>query len=611
MSNKISRIVAAVAAGLFAVVMLGVFLGGAGNAAPANGQVTLTWYVRDNAVERQWEDQVIQAFRPTHPTITVELVVAPSWEGFDLRLNGMWLQGNPPDVWSPHGANAFIDYYQKGWLADLIPFINGSSPLTLTDFFTDSIAMYTIDGKVYGLPILGGGSFLFYNKELFDAAGVAYPPTDWDDPTWTWDAMVSKAISLTQNPGDPDNAQYGVTTRLWPWDAYAWLWGQDLFPASAYQTGFASESFLDTPTATLAYQARQDLICTHHVSPSPDEEEALGGDAFRNQRAAMRMTGAWGLWDYKDVGFDWGFAALPKGTPGARDIVFTDPWLMSSASGHPDEAWEFLKFLVSQDAQRAHMQTTNAPPVRRSLMPEWSTLFSATMTITQVQQVYAGALTHGAESPNHMLAHYGKINDVLGELDPLGNNCSTSVTDTLANADTHLEQTLAWIIQTNTVPTVTLDINTGGVVTTNDGVATLVFDARTVSETTVVSVTSEEAILESPGLVSAGRVVNMVATVSDTGEVLTQTNTPYTMAVSYDEGSLGTLGVQSVAEANQVREDTLALYWWNPVSRVWEREASSQVDTAANVVRATPVRFGLFAVFGKIQVYLPLVTRNH
>lgn len=617
MSNKTSRLVAATAAGLFAIAALVALVDGIGYAAPTNEQVTLTWYVRNNSLlEMQWQDEMIQAFQATHPTITINVIRCSANRDCTLRQNGMWLQGNPPDVWSTgQNGEGFNSHFLRGRLADLTPFINGSNPLDLGDFFTETIAIYTVDGKIYGLPILSGGSFLFYNKDMFDAAGVSYPPTDWDDPTWTWDAMVSKAISLTQNYGDPDTVQYGVTTDwLWPLDAYAWLWGQDLFPASAYQTGFASESYLDTPMATLAYQAAQDLICAHQVSPLKHELYELGGvvEAFRNQRVAMVATGVWGLWMFQDVGFDWGFAALPKGAPGARDVVFTDEWVMSSATAYPAEAWEFIKFLVSPEAQRAYMQITNAPPVRQSLMPEWSKLFSATMTITQVQQVHTGALAHGAESPNHLLVDYNEIDMVLSEeLNPLWHDCNASVTDTLASADARLEQTLAWIIQMHTVPTVTLDINTGGVVTTNDGVATLIFGAGTVAETTVVSVTSEQAILESPGLVSAGGIVHVQATIRDTGEAITQTNAPYTMTVAYDEGTLGALAIQSVARTSRVQESTLALYWWNPVSRVWEREPTSQVDTTAKVVQATPTRFGLFAVFGKRQVYLPLVVRNY
>lgn len=174
-----------------------------------------------------------------------------------------------------------------------------------------------------------------------------------------------------------------------------------------------------------------------------------------------------------------------------------------------------------------------------------------------------------------------------------------------------MEQVLGEIIRIYTVPTVTLDVNTGGVVTTNDGLATLVFGPGTVSETTVVSVTSEQAILESPGLVSVGSIVHVQATVSGTGETVTQTNAPYTMTVGYDEGALGTLAVQRVAQVGGVQESTLALYWWNPAVRTWEREPSSRVDPAANIVQATPTRFGLFAVFGKWQVYLPLVMRSY
>ena len=283
--------------------------------------------------------------------------------------------------------------------------------------------------------------------------------------------------------------------------------------------------------------------------------------------------------------------------------MYTDPWAMSSATGHPAEAWEFLKFLVSQDAQRAYMQITNAPPVRQSLMPEWSAIFSDTMTIAQVQQVYAGALAHGAESPNHLMVDYNEIHSLLEEeLNPLWENCETSVTDTLASVDVQLEDRLAWIIEMNTVPTATLDLDTGGDVASNDGVGTLEFGAGTVSETTVVSLTSEDAVFDSPSLFGAGGVLQVEATVSGTGETVTRTNIPYTMTVDYDRGPSGDLTDRSVMGMRPAQEGFLAIYWWDPVLEVWEREMSSQVDAVAGVVRARPTRFGLFAVLQAANV---------
>ena len=63
---------------------------------------------------------------------------------------------------------------------------------------------YTREGKLYGIPFASGASYLFYNKNAFDEAGLPYPTTNWDDPTWTWEAWVDIAKQLTKNYGNPD-----------------------------------------------------------------------------------------------------------------------------------------------------------------------------------------------------------------------------------------------------------------------------------------------------------------------------------------------------------------------------------------------------------------------
>lgn len=576
--------------------------------------VALTWFVRENGTEQQWQNQVIQQFEAAHPGIIISLMVVP-FNDLVPRLNGLWLQGNPPDVWSPaQSSTGFKNDFAKGRLADLTPYIKGTDPLDLADFYPSTIAQYTVEDKTYGLPILSGGSYIFYNKDMFDAAGVAYPPTNWSDTSWTWAALVAKAKLLTKNYNDPDTSQYGYVNRLNPNDAYAWLWGQDLFPASAYQTGYSTEAYLDSAASLQAFQAQQGLFCSDFVSPTLDEMERLGGSAegvFMNQRAAMVATGLWGLWMFKGNGFNWGFAALPKGAAGAKDVVFTDEWGMSSRTAHPQEAWEFIKYLVSVDAQRSYMQTLNSPPVRQSLLPEYAPLFASTMNATQVSEAYTGSLSHGAESPNHLLVDSSRIDALLtGSLRPVWNDCSASVTDTLTNTNTQLESLLAQIITDNTLPTLTLESGSGGTVTTNDGVGTLNFVAGSVAESTLVSVTSEQAILDSPGLVGAGSVLNVEASAG--GAPVSQTEVPYGLSVWYNENSLGTSAKTAVrmAGVGHIAESTLALYWWDPQARIWVRLPDNQVDTLNHVVQASTVHFGLFAIFGDYHVYVPMLNRG-
>ena len=115
-------------------------------------------------------------------------------------------------------------------------------------------------------------------------------------------------------------------------------------------------------------------------------------------------------------------AALPYGTEGRRDILFTDQWVLDSKSLHLQEAWNFLKYLVSSDVQANWSKTTGAPPVRKSLLETWARQLPG-MTPDEVEQVFLGSLKYGRESPSHMLAGFDKLDAITSAaLEPIFNN---------------------------------------------------------------------------------------------------------------------------------------------------------------------------------------------
>jgi len=421
---------------LIIVALLLPACGGPATVAPTEAPkepVEVIWYVRTNDSEQPWEQNVvIPDFEAKNPNIKINLTIV-TWDDFDTKMQTMIAAGTPPDVWSHWGPSGFADYVYRGLAADLTPYIEKDN-YDLSDFIPDVLKIYTLGGKVYGLPMLTTGSFIFYNKDLFDAAGVEYPPSNWDDTSWTWDAFLKKCEALTNDTGDPQTTTFGCNLGAWPNDQYAWMWGQDLYPDSAYQTGFADEAYLDSEAAIAAFQARQDIVWKYHWMPDPAQSDALaaGGGLFEGGKVAMHITGGWGWWNFAGLEkqFNWAAAALPYGGPNRRDVVFTDPWMMSAKTTHPDEAWEFLKYLVSPEAQRGWMELVKAPPVRLSLAEDWYKQYP-TMTPEEVKENHLGALKYGRESPNHLLVRFDQLNHVVGSaLDPIFNNTANAA-DTL------------------------------------------------------------------------------------------------------------------------------------------------------------------------------------
>lgn len=435
---------------LFALLIALLLLPACGPAeSPSNGSVEVIWYVRQDAVEQQWQNGVITDFESKVPGIKIQLEVVTA-EEFDSRMQVMAASGTPPDVYTHGGASGFVDYVQRDLAADLTPFIERDK-YNLDDFEPSAIDPFVIEGRVYGLPMQTMGSYIFYNKDLFDQVGIAYPTTNWDDTAWTYEAFLEKCALLT----DAASGVFGCSLNLEPNDAYAWLWAQDLYPAEALEMGFADTAFLDQPGVIEAFQERQEIVWEHHYMPDlagldTDELDdavinALYYEMFATQKIAMLVTGGWGWRSYRGLqDFRWGAAALPYTVEGRKGVTFTDPWMLSTQSKHPEEAWTFLKYLAEPATQASWMAVTGAPPARISLAEQWYKMFPF-MDPAQVRQVHTGALAHGRETPEHMLVQYRLIDRILSAaIEPVFNN-EKDAARTLPEANPRLIEALKQI----------------------------------------------------------------------------------------------------------------------------------------------------------------------
>ncbi len=269
------------------------------------------------------------------------------------------------------------------------------------------------------------------------------------------DSSAEPKTDVTVTPtadstGEPKTNAYGCNIDFSPNDQIAWLYGKDFYPDSAYLTGFADSAYLNDPQVIQAFQDRQDIEWKLHYMPDPETVTAFGGgDLFMTQKVAMQLTGGSGFWKYAPVkDFNWGAAALPFGAPGRKDVIFTDPWLMSARTNHPQETWTLLKYLVSPAVQASWTKATLTPPVRASLLEAWYASFPG-MTPAEVQQVFLGSLKYGQEGPNHLLVRFDLLDKVVNTaLDPIINNTKLA-SETLPAANATLVATLKQIRSEN------------------------------------------------------------------------------------------------------------------------------------------------------------------
>jgi multiple sugar transport system substrate-binding protein len=382
----------------------------------AAGAQKIVWYMNIDETRNNWaKNSIIPAFQKDNPDLTLELMTVP-WEEHDTKLFAMNAAGTSPDVFPQWGQSGVGTYYHKGILRELDDLAK-ESKWDLSNIPDVLKKSYTFDGKLYGVPMYSLGSFIYYNKDMFDKAGVPTPPTDWNDKTWTWDEMVARAAKLTKNADDPTKATYGIQISLN--DLYSgvpWLFGADIFPAEAYAAGKLSKVDLATTEMIEAVQAKADLTYKHKVAPSPSASDAISqaGNPLATGKVAMVLNGGWGIWELaalKDV--QWGVAALPIAK---RHLIptFSDPWYISKGSKVPQQAFKLVQYLITGPGQRSIALELAAPPADQTLLPEWYKKFP-NVPANELEQVYKGALENAKETPASLLYGYIQVEDVYNQ----------------------------------------------------------------------------------------------------------------------------------------------------------------------------------------------------
>jgi multiple sugar transport system substrate-binding protein len=296
------------------------------------------------------------------------------------------------------------DYAGRDVLLDLTPYIEAENyPLSsLADLAVKDFT--TADGKQFGLPRDLNVIALFYNKKLFDAAGVAYP-----DDTWDWAKLieVGKKLTVDKN-GDGKPDQWGLYTETTDmenyWSSLVWQNGGDILAPDGKST------VLDTPEASGGIQFLSDLIWKEKVVPDP-ALFAETGDAFEQGKAAMEINGSWLVATDEAAGLDFGIAPLPKGPAGMATSINPTGAVISKTSKSPDAAWAFVKYLASPAAQEKIMALKASLPANKEVLagPFASSFDGAA--------VLANALTYAHLKPS--FKGYDAFATALqGELDP-------------------------------------------------------------------------------------------------------------------------------------------------------------------------------------------------
>lgn len=303
-------------------------------------------------------DKLSADFEASHPGIQVTVEVN-DWDSYWEKLRVLIAGGTAPDVFAMDASN-YPDWQARGALMHLQPLID-AEPDLLADVYPVSLEAYQTPDGYYGLPRDFQTIALFYNKDMFDAAGVAYP-TD----QWTWDDLRAAAKQLTRDTnGDGSTDQWGLFAELIDmeafWSSVLWSHGADIVDAANGKT------LIGSPEAMTAWNFIAGMVLDDKSIPTAEQLRQFGADGFQAGVTAMGVSGHWSVPDYAPAGFRWDVAPVPKGPVARVTSVNSAGFTIASTTKHPAEAWELLKFAIGPHAQEELAGIGFAIPIQKSI----------------------------------------------------------------------------------------------------------------------------------------------------------------------------------------------------------------------------------------------------
>jgi multiple sugar transport system substrate-binding protein len=338
-------------------------------AAPSGGSANLT-FVCDtiNEAHTKLRDEWTAQFTEANPNITVEHQVVP--QDYPIRIQTLYAAGTPPDIYRYLQENTpIVTVVQNNLHLQLDELVAGDS-YDLTDFRPDAVELYRWDGGLYALPRDYGNQNLFYNINLLQEAGVELPTADWTDTGFTFQVFRDMAQKLTKKEGERTTQWGFLINRGWrPWAS--WIYNNGATVVERDEQGLATAISLTEPNAVEALQFIQDLMYKDGFSPRPDVEADTGGfELFASGRVAMMINNPSAISQYRTIeAFEWDVATLPLGKAERRGTGGGGTgWAISNGTKAPQQAWEFLKFIASADAELAEVAIGATTPARTSVV---------------------------------------------------------------------------------------------------------------------------------------------------------------------------------------------------------------------------------------------------
>jgi len=328
---------------------------------PAGAQDTTTirYFTFSAAPDHLEElDTIIQAFQAENPGIVVEVSTAPFADYFTL-LQADVVSGDAPDVFELNFEN-FVTYAANDTLMDISEYLSGDAP-----YYPRALEAFQYEGAQLALPETFSTVLLFYNADLFDAAGLEYPAADW---TWADAVVAAEAIKAL---GDDT---WGIFSPVQFWEFYK----------KAGQNGeceFFNEDMTESTLNSAACVATLETMISFIDSGLMPTQAQMSGmsdsELFLSGKLGMIVTGIWMFDAFKDAPFAWD-VQLEPGLNQKGHHFFANGVGVSATTANPEAAAKWAEFLTAS-ATAAEVRVASAWELPALDAPE---LFEAYLQLT-------------------------------------------------------------------------------------------------------------------------------------------------------------------------------------------------------------------------------------
>ncbi|MDI6098881.1 extracellular solute-binding protein [Actinoplanes sp. NEAU-A12] len=325
-----------------------------------SGKKIRWWHIANTDPMMSAWAQMARQFEASHPGVTFEITPLEN-EAFKTKLTTVVQAGDPPDIFHTWGGGVLAQQAEAGMVKDLTADV-GAWRDTLIPTALDA---YTVSGKVYGSAVDTGMVGFWYNKELFERAGVKAPPATWAEYLEAVRRLKAAQITPIALAGK----------EKWPGHYYWAYLAMRVAGLDALRQAGADKNF-DAPDFVTAGAHLADLVAlqpfqTGYLAAgysTADGQAATMG----NGKAAMELMGQWAPVVERDnsagkkgLGDKLGFFAFPAvdGGKGKITDAFGGGGGFAVGKDAPPEAVEFLKFIAQPENARIEAKTAGVLPV--------------------------------------------------------------------------------------------------------------------------------------------------------------------------------------------------------------------------------------------------------